>query len=62
MRTLAFWAAATGGALLGALRIHPLRNLAMDHVEMVMVNPGFHPILRALVPPLPEASGAPGLD
>ena len=27
-----------------------MRNSASDHLEMVLVNPGLHPVLRALVP------------
>ena len=32
------------------LRIHPPRNLAPDHLEMVLVNPRLHLVLWALVP------------
>ena len=36
------------------MRIHPLRNSAPDHLKMVLVNPGLHPVLRAPVPLLPR--------
>ena len=54
MRILASWGVAKGGALLGACEDSPSANSVRDHLEMVLVSPGLHPILWAPVPTLPR--------
>ena len=39
---------------LALVRIYPPQNSAPDHLEMVLVSLGLHPILWALVPALPR--------
>ena len=36
------------------VRIHPLRNLAPDHLKMVLVSLGLHLVLWALILALPR--------
>ena len=54
MRTLASGASPRAELHLALVRIHPLWNLAPNHLEMVLVNPGLHPVPRAPVPTLPR--------
>ena len=54
MRTLASWAVAIGGASLGACEDSPSAEFGAGSLEMVLVNPGLDPVLRAPVPLLPR--------
>ena len=54
MRTLASRGATTGEAALGAYEDSPSAEFGAGSPEMVLVNPGLHPVLRALIPTLPR--------